>query len=188
MNGFIATELQRIIEAIPKTDPTSTDYHILLQSLECFAGIAELIEEVQDQILSEGKIISVEFRAPQGGAHPDVEDKVKAEDHPLEPGSPFGVEAVKMSDFVARDIPKPEGYDEEFKDEAEWQAEAMANDQLYKEKSAKTYDMTEVRAALVEARKRGINVTALLREYGVENFGAFPAGKYGELMDRLADK
>ena len=49
----------------------------------------------------------------------------------------------------------------------------------------KTYEMAEVRAALVAARRRGVNVTELLKEYGVDNFGAFPAGKYGELMKRL---
>ncbi len=49
----------------------------------------------------------------------------------------------------------------------------------------KTYDMAEVRAALVAARRRGVNVTEILKEYGVDNFGAFPAGKYGELMERL---
>ena len=45
--------------------------------------------------------------------------------------------------------------------------------------------MTEVRAALVAARKNGVNVTELLHEFGVENFSAFPAGRYGELMDKL---
>jgi len=49
----------------------------------------------------------------------------------------------------------------------------------------KTYEMSEVRAALVAARKNGTNVTELLKEFGVENFSAFPAGRYGELMQRL---
>lgn len=48
------------------------------------------------------------------------------------------------------------------------------------------YKMEDVRAALVTARrKRGINVTELLREFGVDNFGSFPAGRYWELMQRL---
>lgn len=47
------------------------------------------------------------------------------------------------------------------------------------------YKMEDVRAALVEARRKGMNVTELLKEFGVENFSAFPAGKYGELMARL---
>lgn len=48
------------------------------------------------------------------------------------------------------------------------------------------YKMEDVRAALVAARrKRGVNVTELLREFGVDNFSAFPAGRYWELMQRL---
>lgn len=48
------------------------------------------------------------------------------------------------------------------------------------------YKLEDVRAALVDARRnRGVNVTELLREFGVENFSAFPAGKYGELMAKL---
>lgn len=56
------------------------------------------------------------------------------------------------------------------------------------EPEGETYDFAEVRAALVEARRNGTNVAELLREFGVENFSAFPAGKYGELMARLQPK
>ena len=167
MNEFISSELQRIITKIPETDPATTEYHILLQSLECFAGIADLIEEAQEQIGMEGQIIHVEFRPQMGGAHPVDEEK------------PSKLEAVSLSDFAKMDIPKPEGYDEQYKDEEVWHEEAV------KAEAEKTYEMTEVRAALVEARKRGVNVSALLKEFGVDNFGAFPAGKYGELMKKL---
>ena len=52
--------------------------------------------------------------------------------------------------------------------------------------STKVYKMEDVRAALVEARRsRGVNVTELLKEFGVENFSAFPAGRYGELLAKL---
>lgn len=48
------------------------------------------------------------------------------------------------------------------------------------------YSKEEVRAALAKARKeKGINVTELLKEFGVDSFPAFPEGKYGELMARL---
>ena len=50
----------------------------------------------------------------------------------------------------------------------------------------KTYEPSEVRAALVDARRKGANISAILQEFGVENFSAFPAGRYAELMDRLA--
>ena len=155
MTEYVANELRRILEYIPITDPTTTDYHILLQSLECFAGIADTIEAALEQIGDapvEGKILHVEFRMPEGGPRPVAETKEEVE-HPPVDESPF-----------------PE------------ESEASEPAQV-----SQTYTMVEVRAALVEARKRGVNVAALLREFGVENFGAFPAGKYGELMERLKE-
>ena len=47
------------------------------------------------------------------------------------------------------------------------------------------YESAEVRTALVTARRNGVNVTELLREFGVDNFSAFPAGRYWELMERI---
>lgn len=49
----------------------------------------------------------------------------------------------------------------------------------------KTYSKEEVRAALGAARAKGINVTELMKKFGVDKFPAFPAGRYGELMTML---
>lgn len=49
----------------------------------------------------------------------------------------------------------------------------------------KTYSKEEVRAALAESRKKGVNVAELLKEFGAANFTGLPAAKYGELMARL---
>ena len=49
----------------------------------------------------------------------------------------------------------------------------------------KTYSKEEVRAALGAARANGLNVTELMKKFGVDKFPAFPAGKYGELMALL---
>ena len=43
----------------------------------------------------------------------------------------------------------------------------------------------EVRSALVEARRNGVNVTDILKEFGVESFPAFPESRYWELMERV---
>ena len=51
----------------------------------------------------------------------------------------------------------------------------------------KTYTKEEVRAELAKARKRGVNVAELLQEFGVDQFPAVPASRYGELMDKLAE-
>lgn len=52
----------------------------------------------------------------------------------------------------------------------------------------KTYSKEEVRAALAESRNKGVDVPALLKEFGYSNFSAVPAGKYSEIMAKLAKK
>lgn len=51
--------------------------------------------------------------------------------------------------------------------------------------TGKTYTMAEVRAALANSRKKGVNVTELLKEMGYGNFTAVPAAEYGAVMARL---
>lgn len=50
---------------------------------------------------------------------------------------------------------------------------------------ANAFTKEEVRAALAESRKKGVNVTELLKGMGYDNFTAVPAAKYGEVMDKL---
>lgn len=48
---------------------------------------------------------------------------------------------------------------------------------------AKTYEASDVRKALVDAKAKGANVKELMQKIaGADNFGAVPAGKYAELM------
>lgn len=56
-----------------------------------------------------------------------------------------------------------------------------------KTEEAKTYEASEVRKALVDAKGNGVNVKEILGSFGAENFGALPAAKYGELMARLQE-
>lgn len=49
------------------------------------------------------------------------------------------------------------------------------------------YSMVEVRTALGEARRRGVNIAELVRSFGVNNFTAIPAGAYPELMRKLEE-
>lgn len=49
------------------------------------------------------------------------------------------------------------------------------------------YTKEEVRAALGKARLNGANVTEILKRFGVDRFPAFPANRYGELMDELKE-
>lgn len=163
MTEYTANEMRRLIGMIPETDPTTTDYHILLQSLECFAGISDSIEEIMAEIEYEPPAAEDVTKVT---LHPALE-KALSEKADKTPDEPKKLEAVSFKEFMEQDIPEPE----------EAQPEQT--------EPARVWEMTEVRAALVEARKKGVNVSALLREFGVENFGAFPAGKYDELMKRL---
>ena len=52
---------------------------------------------------------------------------------------------------------------------------------------APKYTKEEVRKALGESRRKGINVTELLNDFGVDNFSALPAGVYGDVMARLGE-
>lgn len=56
-----------------------------------------------------------------------------------------------------------------------------------KTEETKTYDASEVRKALVDAKGGGVNVKEILGSFGAENFAALPAAKYGELMARLKE-
>lgn len=53
--------------------------------------------------------------------------------------------------------------------------------------TGKTYTKEEVRAALAQSRKKGVNVTELLAEFGAANFTGLPAAKYPEVMARLEE-
>ena len=50
-----------------------------------------------------------------------------------------------------------------------------------------TLTSAEVRTKLAAARKAGVNVAALIKDMGVDNFTALPAGRYAELLKRIDD-
>lgn len=147
MTTFVQNELARIIGKIPETDPTTAEYHILLQSLECFAGIADSIEEVMAQLPDdepeEGKIIKVEFRPP----------------------------AVEVEPEAEQDTDEP--------------SESEVSTQPVMEET--TYDLVTVRAALREAKKRGVDIKEVVQSFGATNLTDLPADKYGELMKKLEE-
>ena len=47
------------------------------------------------------------------------------------------------------------------------------------------YSMTDVRAALAKARSKGVNVSDIIRSFGVENFQQIDASKYPAIMEKL---
>ena len=86
-------------------------------------------------------------------------DKIPA--HPVDSVSPFPEPSTEEYTAPVMETPEPDPEPE------------------------KTYAREDVRAALAKARKKGINVTEFLAEFGVENFTGLPAAKYPEVMAKL---
>lgn len=148
MNQYTANEFSRILTVIAETDPTTTEYHIALQSLECFAGIADSIEEIMEQITQET------------GEEPDLEGKiVKIE---------FNPEALKQQ------------AQEELAEKTELVPEPAADPE-----TTETYDIVTVRAAMRDAKKRGVDIVEIVKSFGASNLTDLDPSKYAELMKKL---
>ena len=161
MNKHVASELERLLSLQPTLDPSTDSYTILCSNLEMLAYQSEMYDAIEQYI--------EEAKAPDGTVtkvvmHPALSEKLEsiADEHPVE-GSPFPPADEEAPSKVVELHP------------------------VVADAAQVSYKLEDVRAALVEARKRGVNVTELLKEFGVDNLGAFPAGRYGELMKRLEE-
>lgn len=169
MNEMILSEFSRIIKLIPETDPRSCDYHVLMQSLECFSAMAEDIESLLDMLgenePEEGKIISVTFRPPQPATC--GEDCATCDCCGEEPpiSSSNSTESVTAGENQAE---KPDSPADETAAET-------------------TYDLPTVRAALIEARKRGVDLKPIFKSVGASNLTDLPEEKYGAVMAKLKE-
>lgn len=156
--SFVAAEMTRMIVRQSELDPASYDYRQLMENLSILAGSAEAYEDIEQYLSMAAKgIVSIDIY-PEG--------KMEAE-APVSDPSDKTCQVAAVTAPVKEPDPEPAP-----------KADPSAD-------PGKTYEMTDVRAALVDARRKGVNVTELLKEFGVENFSAFPAGRYGELMQRL---
>jgi hypothetical protein len=156
MTEFTKNEFVRLIDLLPQTDPRSNDYLTLLRSIECFDSIANSIDEMDG-------LRSLDLSAER--TEPRVVE--------LATVKPIGVVGAfkEMPPTVpaepaVEEKPEPAPIEE-------------------KKEEEQTYDASTVRKALVDARSRGVDVKEILSGFGVANFGALPAAKYGALMDAL---
>ena len=103
MTEFTANEMRRLIEMLPKTDPTNDDYYRILRNLEMFACHSEMIEMILKEagkLEEESNIISVEFRPPEPEVkEPDSLDPLPASESA--PSAPVGGESGADIDLVA---------------------------------------------------------------------------------------
>ena len=199
MTQVVRGELLRMLGMFAETDPRSIEYTQLMRNFEILSNQTDMYDEVVE-LLSEEKaklaevvdfptaILHTDTGTDAGagerdtGAHivgnspPSESNQTK--DREIEPQeTPVSEEAAPSKAVVSQpDVnPPPETA----------VSQPDVNPPPENEKLPE-YKMEDVRAALVAARrKKGVNVTELLREFGVENFSAFPAGRYWELMQRL---
>lgn len=72
MTEFSKNELLRLVDKIPETDPTTTAYHVLMQSIECYNALALTVDEIialrdgvspsQEQVIGVDNVVP--FTAP----------------------------------------------------------------------------------------------------------------------------
>lgn len=200
MTQVVRGELLRMLGMFAETDPRSIEYTQLMRNFEILSNQTDMYDEVVELLSEEEAKLAevVEFPAAipltdtgtdagagerDTGAHivgnspPSESNQTK--DREIEPQeTPVSEEAAPSKAVVSQPgiiLPPPET------DVSQPDVNPPPETGAHPE-----YKMEDVRAALVAARRRkGINVTALLQEFGVENFSAFPAGRYWELMQRL---
>lgn len=174
MTEFSKQELLRLVDRIPETDPTSPAYHVLMQSIECYNSLALTVDEIialRDEDAHEDLM-------EQRGLVKQQAEKVKeiAQDNVV----PFTAPEFPDDPTATNEV-KPIGVVGEFK-EIPLDPPAPAEEPKQEEK---TYDASEVRKALVEVKAKGVDVKEVLSEFGVADFRALPAAKYGALMKKL---
>ena len=164
MTEFSKNELLRLVDTIPETDPTTTAYHVLMQSIECFNSLALTVDEI------------LALRDGSPANRPAEKVKEIAQDN--------------VVPFTAPDFPAdtkdevPEGCLHVVVPRTD---EPPVEDKTAEEKTVeeKTYAASDVRKALVEVKAKGVDVKEILSEFGVTDFRALPAAKYNALMMRL---
>ena len=186
MTQVVRGELLRMLGMFAETDPRSIEYTQLMRNFEILSNQTDMYDEVVELLSGEEAKLAEVVEFPTAipltdtgtdagagerdtGAHivgnspPSESNQTK--DREIEPQeTPVSEEAAPSKAVVSQpDVNPP-----------------------HENEKPPEYKMEDVRAALVAARrKKGVNVTELLREFGVENFSAFPAGRYWELMQRL---
>ena len=200
MTQVVRGELLRMLGMFAETDPRSIEYTQLMRNFEILSNQTDMYDEVVELLSEEEAKLAEVVEFPTAipltdagtdagagerdtGAHimgsspPSESNQTK--DREIEPQeTQVGEEAAPSKAVVSQPgiiLPPPEAI----------VSQPDVNPPPENEKPPE-YKMEDVRAALVAARrKKGVNVTELLREFGVENFSAFPAGRYWELMQRL---
>lgn len=190
MTEFTKSELIRCAELLPQTDPRTSEYHVLLRSIEYLDAMGATIDEIAElttaDMVCDGLSDGVEM-ARAAAALKEKLGRAKTE-----PGSEFNGankgRVVELKPAPKAEIEKPEPAEKSEDLVLEPQPEPITDPAPAPqavEPPAKTYTSAEVRRALVDARNAGTDVRALMAEFGAESFGGVPASRYADLMKRL---
>lgn len=214
MTAIVRQELLRMESLMGETDPRSIEYTQLMRNFEILANQSDMYDEVE-ALLSEGNsepqevtVVVPTFEAVRestGDGYviaPSSECSTAGmgDGNTTDECEHNNTDAIERDDGANIAGNSPPSVSAQSKELGRTTQETDDKGEVSDSKSVTVsptatdteaekhpeYKMEDVRAALVTARrKRGINVTELLREFGVDNFGSFPAGRYWELMQRL---
>lgn len=161
----VAEELKRMLERQKQLDPATQEYCQLLTNIEILGHTCDLYVDIESYIAAAGLvdgITKVELAPGLVDLLKEQESKI-VELHPdPEEGTFLGAEAGEES----QEEPVHEPVDEA---------------------AQVSYDLVTVREALKNAKKRGVDIKALIQSFGATNLTDLPEEKYGELMMKLED-
>lgn len=155
MSELMRQELNRLVQMLPVTDPSKSEYHILLRSIECLEALGQTIEEILAQVFDDQDTGAIELK-PIPFPKPD-----------LDPTNPVPV-------------PKPI---EPPLEPANKSVTESADSPAVTEKTYSSAEIRA--ALVDARTNRGIDIKQLLAKFGAANYQEVPAAKYGELMKML---
>lgn len=166
MTELTRRELVRAAELLKETDPRSSEYHVLLRSIEYLDSMGAALDEIAE-------LIDWEIAMEQTPAEPAGDGSaIKAR-----PGkgelTPFPGKKEPVPQ-PAEPLPEPTPITDPVEPPVETEAEPEP-----------TYSAAQVRKALVDARSKGADIKAVLAKVGADNFQGVPAAKYGTIMKEL---
>ena len=168
MHERLEKEFNRIFDVLTQTHPATDDYCTVIQSFEMLDSVGPTINTFLYAADHSGAI------REEANCHEDCADCLNcAEPNCAEPSGEQPVE----DNVVEFPTPVPETHPTE---EAE-----VAEQTPVKAEEKPALSASEVRAKLAAARRAGVNVAAIIKEFGADNFTALPANKYSDLLDRI---
>lgn len=168
MRKSLRDELRRLVGLIPKTDPTSIEYHTLLASFEGLYNLVGPLEEILDELDKEDLADNiVDIKVIPGGV-PCGEDCATCD-------------ACENAQISSSSCTESVTAGEDKQETVEEAAESGS------EKVDETYDPVTVRRALLEAKRQGVDPKVIFQAVGATNFSDLPPEKYGAVMAKIKE-